>query len=200
MLTDPQIERYSRQILLREVGARGQTRLLAARVALAGSGRAAAAAALLIGRAGVGALDLADDVPPLPELSPECRARRWSDLAAAPLPDLTVDLAEGRAARAGRPAVLGAHDGRRVRVLALGGRPCAACVDPTHRPCADAPAANPLTAPVESALGALVAAEALRLLLGPASGGRASTLALDGGVPDVSEIAPSAGCPACRAG
>ncbi|TMA45273.1 MAG: hypothetical protein E6J81_13035, partial [Deltaproteobacteria bacterium] len=57
-LTDAQIERYSRQILLPEIGGRGQARLLAAHVVLAGAGEAATAAAVLLGRAGVGALDL----------------------------------------------------------------------------------------------------------------------------------------------
>ena len=55
-LTDEQVERYSRQILLPEVGGRGQARLLGARVALAGSDEAAGVAATLLGRAGVGTL------------------------------------------------------------------------------------------------------------------------------------------------
>ena len=47
-LTDAQIERYSRQILLPEIGGRGQARLLAAHVVLAGAGEAATAAVVAI--------------------------------------------------------------------------------------------------------------------------------------------------------
>jgi len=49
MLTDAQIERYGRQIILPEVGGRGQERLLAARVAVAGAGPAATASVLCPG-------------------------------------------------------------------------------------------------------------------------------------------------------
>ena len=52
-LTDEQIERWSRQILLPEVGGRGQLRLLAARVAIAGDGPVATWTADLLRRAGV---------------------------------------------------------------------------------------------------------------------------------------------------
>ena len=53
MLTDAQVERYSRQIILPEVGARGQERLLAARVAVHGDGAAAATATTLLAGAGL---------------------------------------------------------------------------------------------------------------------------------------------------
>ncbi|MCI4349863.1 MAG: ThiF family adenylyltransferase, partial [Thermoplasmata archaeon] len=66
-LGDAQVERYSRQIVLPEVGGRGQERLLAARIAVAGVGAAALTAVTLLGRAGVGAIDVAADMPALPE-------------------------------------------------------------------------------------------------------------------------------------
>ena len=53
MLTDAQVERWSRQIVLPEVGARGQERLLAARVAVHGDGAAAATATTLLAGAGL---------------------------------------------------------------------------------------------------------------------------------------------------
>jgi hypothetical protein len=54
MLSDEQVERYSRQILLAEVGGRGQERLLAARVVVHGDGPTAGFAASLLAAAGVG--------------------------------------------------------------------------------------------------------------------------------------------------
>jgi len=53
MLDDAAIERYSRHVLLPEVGGRGQARLCAARVAVAGDGPAAAVTRDLLARAGV---------------------------------------------------------------------------------------------------------------------------------------------------
>lgn len=58
MLREDQVQRYARQILLREVGGRGQLRLLAARVRVHGEGRAAEEAATYLAAAGVGALVL----------------------------------------------------------------------------------------------------------------------------------------------
>jgi len=53
-------ERYSRQILFRGIGAEGQTRLAAARVAIVGCGATGSALASLLARAGVGALRIID--------------------------------------------------------------------------------------------------------------------------------------------
>src|SRR5262245_202931 len=192
MLSDAQIERYSRQILVPEVGARGQVRLLAARVGIAGAGAAVAAAARLLGRAGVGALDLAADVPPLPELSPDCRVRRAIPFGAAPAPDLIVDGAGGSAARAGVPAVLAGLQGRTAGVEALVGRPCVACRDGSPPAPPDA-----LLAADAAALGALAAGEAIRLLLDPSAGGRVTTLGLDTGELAARALPASAGCTAC---
>jgi adenylyltransferase/sulfurtransferase len=53
-------DRYSRQILFRGIGAEGQRRLAAARVAIVGCGATGSALAGLLGRAGVGTLRIID--------------------------------------------------------------------------------------------------------------------------------------------
>ena len=53
-------ERYSRQILFRGIGAEGQRRLAAGRVAIVGCGATGSALASLLGRAGVGKLRIID--------------------------------------------------------------------------------------------------------------------------------------------
>ncbi len=59
-LTPAQLDRYSRHILLPEVGERGQARLLASRVLLLGAGGLGAPATLYLAAAGVGTLGLVD--------------------------------------------------------------------------------------------------------------------------------------------
>ncbi|MGH7611589.1 MAG: HesA/MoeB/ThiF family protein [Candidatus Dormibacteria bacterium] len=69
-LSAQEIERYSRQLLLRELGEAGQLRLRQARATLVGCGGLGVAAALYLGAAGVGSLRLVDfDVVALDNLN-----------------------------------------------------------------------------------------------------------------------------------
>jgi molybdopterin/thiamine biosynthesis adenylyltransferase len=60
MLTDVQIERYSRHILLKEVAGKGQQKLLNGRVLIIGAGALGSPAALYLAAAGVGTIGIAD--------------------------------------------------------------------------------------------------------------------------------------------
>jgi len=209
MLTDAQVERYSRQIILPEVGGRGQERLFGARVAVAGAGPAAAAAATLLGRAGVGTLDLSAGVGPLPELSPDCRPSS----SEGPAADVAVGLLELGAIDDGAPAhgapfgleaarrpfVLGLFAGDRILVATLVGRPCMRCwgqaLAPGELGGARAVGGAGHAAPARLVLGALAANEVLRILLSPPVHGRLTTIGFDGSA--TARDLATAGCSCC---
>lgn len=60
-MTDDQLLRYSRHILLDEIGIEGQERILAAHTLVIGAGGLGSPAALLLGSAGVGRITLVDN-------------------------------------------------------------------------------------------------------------------------------------------
>ena len=60
-LTDDQLERYQRHILLREIGGTGQRKLLEAKVLVVGAGGLGAPALMYLAAAGVGTIGVVDD-------------------------------------------------------------------------------------------------------------------------------------------
>lgn len=60
VLTEEQVRRYSRHLILPEVGGRGQRKLLASKVLLVGAGGLGSPAALYLAAAGVGTLGIVD--------------------------------------------------------------------------------------------------------------------------------------------
>jgi molybdopterin/thiamine biosynthesis adenylyltransferase len=60
VLTPIELERYDRQILIREVGQAGQERLKGASVAIAGAGGLGSTAAIRLAAAGIGTIGLID--------------------------------------------------------------------------------------------------------------------------------------------
>ena len=59
-LTEEQIERYSRHIILQDVGGQGQEKILNSKVLIIGTGGLGAPAALYLAAAGVGTLGIID--------------------------------------------------------------------------------------------------------------------------------------------
>ncbi|XXF75042.1 ThiF family adenylyltransferase [Myxococcaceae bacterium GXIMD 01537] len=181
-LREDQIQRYSRQILLREVGGKGQEALLAGGARLEATGPAGLTAAAYLAAGGTpvtasqaplgpgapGFLVSADDVG-LP-------AARVLERA---LPDLNPDAtaAGGRGRLAELPASWGGEapwvalggDGKRGAVVFRGAEGCVWCFGETVRALGPPP-----TGMLGFALGALGALVYQRLLLGlgPTSGGR----------------------------
>ncbi|MCF8709565.1 HesA/MoeB/ThiF family protein [Rhizorhapis sp. SPR117] len=60
-LTDTQLDRYARHIILREIGGAGQAKLLASHVAIIGAGGIGSSAIQYLAAAGVGKLTIIDD-------------------------------------------------------------------------------------------------------------------------------------------
>jgi adenylyltransferase/sulfurtransferase len=192
-LSDQQIERYSRQIVLPEIGARGQEALVGSAAAVIGTGEAARAAASYLAGAGVGRVDL------FPGRSESAEAAREIGRQALRLnPEVRVEVqslpaepcTDGWTGRYG--AVVCASDSATLRAVAAGrrrgtlvaggpvgscgwlwiargqrpGDPCAACAERDALADPSAVGKSALASSVAGVVGSLLSLAALKLLLG----------------------------------
>ncbi len=148
MLTDAQIDRYSRQIILPEVGGIGQERLLAARVTLMAEIEDLTPALNYLVGAGVGTIHLdcpagADAVgrviTAMSELNPEvrveplpARAERGAPMVVLAGPNRIIEAARRINESAAYERAIFARLGEPYMVAVLNSRPpCLACASPT---------------------------------------------------------------------
>jgi molybdopterin-synthase adenylyltransferase len=226
-LSDAQIELYSRQIILRELGGRGQAKLLAGRALLAGGGFAARAALSYLAGAGIGEIHLLPgtipeescDAPfaPAAERSPDVRIEVLAADRAAALDRFDVAIVvRGRAPgdalrldgcpRSGTVCVAPGDDAIGLLLVPQSARGCFACVD-ANTAALGSPyrSAGADVAPPEAALGqagAMAALVACRWIAGIGGETRARALVLPAGAPVwlEADVLRDARCPrGCRA-
>src|SRR3546814_11308163 len=116
-LTDAQLDRYARHIVLREIGGEGQKKLLSSHVAVIGAGGIGSPVIQYLAAGGVGRLTIIDD-----DVVTQSNLQRQTLFA-------TVDVGAPKAERAAAAAValnpdaqahavrarIGAHERKRVR-------------------------------------------------------------------------------------
>jgi molybdopterin/thiamine biosynthesis adenylyltransferase len=246
-MTDEQLLRYSRHILLEEIGVEGQQRLLQSHALVIGAGGLGSPVALYLGTAGVGRLTLVDhdsvDLTNLQRqiahnlervgrpkaesardaiaaINPEVQVRplvmRADEALLAELvaqADVVVDCCDNfrtrhavnaACVRHGKPLVSGAairFDGQlTVFDLRDAKSPCYACVFPPTDDLEETRCATMgVFAPLVGIIGAMQAAEALKLLSGAGESLAGRLQMLDGRRMEWSEVrvARNANCPVC---
>jgi molybdopterin/thiamine biosynthesis adenylyltransferase len=246
-MNDNQLLRYSRHILLDEIGIEGQARLLGAHALVIGAGGLGSPAALYLASSGVGRITLVDDdevdltnlqrqvmhttarvgqpkvesgKQALHAINPEVevialreRAGPERLLELAQTASVVLDCSDNFATRhavnracfaAGVPLVAGAvirFDGQlSVFDPRAPGSPCYACLFPEDGKFEDVACSTMgVFAPLVGVIGALQAAEAIKLLLGTGASLAGRLLLLDGRSMEWTSIgvARSSGCPVC---
>lgn len=160
-LTNYQVEVYSRQIILRELGGRGQEKLLASRVRIIGAGPAAATAATYLAGAGFGVLEAEDALissGPFSDLETRLADTRVESIQLSKVPDIlisaSVDLPPRPRANLGAVAICATRRGEMTVIAApMEADGCLACLaQPT--PVA---AAEPVEEALAGSLAALIA-------------------------------------------
>lgn len=226
MLDDTQIERYSRQILLPEVGGRGQERLLQSRVVLVGAGRLGHLVASYLTGAGVGRLvwspgvedpldtpqALIDDLAAAnPDVVCAWLAHPGS-LAEAPVDIVAVSSADRRdwddansiAINAGIPLVAGCASAASAWVGVFAGHlddaSCLRCADLPHEADQAGGLGRALGAATTTTIASLQATAVLSVLLGIGQTPRGMLwcYAADSAVVAARSVARRTGCAGCR--
>ncbi|MGH9312551.1 MAG: ThiF family adenylyltransferase [Vicinamibacterales bacterium] len=201
MLADSQIDRYCRQIVLPEIGSRGQERLLQSAVSISGGGDAALVCATYLAAAGVGEIGLSEAGGPSRlapllgnprERNPDCRLR--GDPPQAPrvaiaISALPSDFPPSTTVLCAVTDSSGIH-----RVRFAPGRACAECLRELW--------SRALVEPYPTAellLGSLLATDSLRSILGLGDSARSEVLRidLDRGAFSVSPFHGRSDCPRC---
>jgi len=248
-MTDDQLLRYSRHILLDEMGIEGQERLLAAHALVIGAGGLGSPAALYLASAGVGRITLVDDdVVDLTNLQRQIahtsarigqpKVASAAAALAAINPDVQVAAVQGRAEgelleglvrdatvvldcsdnyatrhavnaacmRHGTPLVAGAAIRFDAQITVVDPRdaksPCYACIFPPQAVFEEVQCSMMgVFAPLVGVVGAMQAAEALKLLAGVGTSLAGRLLMLDGRTMEWStmHVGRSPGCAVCAA-
>jgi hypothetical protein len=173
-LDDERIERYSRQLILQEIGPRGQEALAGARVAVIGTGVAAERVVAYLGAAGVGRIAADPMLHALVDpAQPDCRMVALDAVANAHVtvaivtgtsPDAVTADVEGWRPRAGATLWIAAGCAGGVPALPR----ATACVVPPE-----------LVTLRDALLGTVVATEAVKAILGIGEPLAGKTLAYD---------------------
>ncbi len=246
-MTDDQLLRYSRHILLDEVGIEGQERILAAHALVIGAGGLGSPVALYLGSAGMGRITLVDhDVVDLTNLQRQIahttarvgqpKVASAAQAVQAINPGVQVTALQERAdaqrlhilvqeatvvldcsdnyatrqavnaacVRLGKPLVAGAVIRFDAQITVIDprepGTPCYACLfDPAAQLEEVACSTMGVFAPLVGVVGALQAAEALKLVAGVGTSLAGRLLMLDGRSMEWSSLrtARNPGCPVC---